>query len=188
ALQASPPEVQQHISIDIALHYGDAAYGNIGSGNRLDFTAVGRDINILSRLELLCKDVGRPLLMTGAFAAEVAAPVFEIGHFELRGFRQHQSLYGLCQDGEVPAAPTWTDGVYQAVLEVNFCFCHTTRLTLCRDGEVTARLDRGRSARSGPCCGSTEGLAELTSDYGYSVHHSGHFTLWRVRVAFTTIR
>src|SRR6266404_2251256 len=65
------PEVQQHISIDIALHYGDAAYGNIGSGNRLDFTAVGRDINILSRLELVCKDVVRPLLMTGAFAAEV---------------------------------------------------------------------------------------------------------------------
>jgi adenylate cyclase len=48
--------------------------------------------------------------MTGAFAAEVAAPVVEIGHFELRGFRQNQSLYGLCQDGEVPAAPTWTDG------------------------------------------------------------------------------
>jgi adenylate cyclase len=98
ALQALPPELQQHIFIDIALHYGDAAYGNIGSGNRLDFTAVGRDINILSRLELLCKDVGRPLLMSGAFAAEVAAPVFEIGHFELRGFRQHQSLYGLRQD------------------------------------------------------------------------------------------
>jgi adenylate cyclase len=49
--------------------------------------------------------------MSGAFAAEVAAPVVEIGHFELRGFRQHQSLYGLCQDGEVPAAPTRMDGV-----------------------------------------------------------------------------
>ena len=98
ALQALPPEIRRHICIDIALHYGDAAYGNIGSGDRLDFTAVGRDINILSRLELLCKDVGRPLLMSGAFAAEVAAPVFEIGHFELRGFRQHQSLYGLRQD------------------------------------------------------------------------------------------
>jgi adenylate cyclase len=105
ARQALPPEVQQHISIDIALHYGDAAYGNIGSGDRLDFTAVGRDINILSRLELLCKDVERPLLMTDAFAVEVAAPVFEIGHFELRGFRQHQSVYGLCQDGEVPSTP-----------------------------------------------------------------------------------
>jgi adenylate cyclase len=77
ALQTLPPEVQQHISIDIALHYGDAAYGNIGSGNRLDFTAIGRDINILSRLELLCKDVDRPLLMSGAFAAEVAGAVSE---------------------------------------------------------------------------------------------------------------
>src|SRR5262249_31856733 len=105
ALQALPPAVQQPIPIDIALHYGDAAYGNIGSGDRLDFTAVGRDINILSRLELLCKDVGRPLLMTDAFAAEIEAPVFEVGHFELRGFRQHQSVYGLCNDAEVPSTP-----------------------------------------------------------------------------------
>jgi adenylate cyclase len=105
ALQTAPPEIQQHISIDIALHYGDVAYGNIGSGNRLDFTVVGRDVNILSRLELLCKDVGRPLLMTDAFAVKVAEPVFEIGHFELRGFRRHQAVYGLCQEGEAPCSP-----------------------------------------------------------------------------------
>ena len=105
ALQAAPQEIQQHISIDIALHYGDAAYGNIGSGNRLDFTAVGRDVNILSRLELLCKDVGRPLLMTDTFAVEVAEPVIEIGHFELRGFRRHQAVYALCQEGEQPCCP-----------------------------------------------------------------------------------
>jgi hypothetical protein len=41
--------------------------------------------------------------MTDAFAGELTAPVFEIGHFELRGFRQHQSVYGLCQDGEAPS-------------------------------------------------------------------------------------
>ena len=105
ALQSAPPEIQQYISIDIALHYGVAAYGNIGSGNRLDFSVVGRDVNILSRLELLCKDVGRPLLMTDAFAVEVAQPVFEIGHFELRGFRQHQAVYGMCQEGEAPCSP-----------------------------------------------------------------------------------
>jgi adenylate cyclase len=79
ALQSAAPEIRQYISIDIALHYGVAAYGNIGSGNRLDFSVVGRDVNILSRLELLCKDVG---------------------HFELRGFRQHQAVYGMCQEGE----------------------------------------------------------------------------------------
>jgi len=36
ALQAAPKQIQQHISIDIALHVGDVAYGNIGSGNRLE--------------------------------------------------------------------------------------------------------------------------------------------------------
>src|SRR3984893_4598888 len=105
ALKAAPQEIQQHIFIDIALHYGDAAYGNIGSGNRLDFTAVGRDVNILSRLELLCKDVGRPLLMTDAFAVEVAEPVIEIGHFELRGFRGRHAVYALCREGEQPCCP-----------------------------------------------------------------------------------
>jgi adenylate cyclase len=105
ALQAAAPEIQQKISFDIALHCGDAAYGNIGSGNRLDFTAVGRDVNILSRLELLCKDVGRPLLMTDAFAVEITELVIEIGHFELRGFRRHQAVYALCLEGEQPCSP-----------------------------------------------------------------------------------
>jgi adenylate cyclase len=99
ALDAAPQEVRRELAIDIALHRGDAAYGNIGSGNRLDFTAIGRDVNILSRLELLCKEVGRPLLMTDAFALEIGEPVVEIGHFELRGFRRHQSVYALGEDG-----------------------------------------------------------------------------------------
>ena len=104
-LQAAPQEIQQHISIDIALHYGDAAYGNIGSGNRLDFTAVGRDVNILSRLELLCKDVGRPLLMTDTFAVEVAEPVIEIGHFELRASAGIKLCTPYAKRGSNPAVP-----------------------------------------------------------------------------------
>ena len=77
--------------------YGVAAYGNIGSGNRLDFSVVGRDVNILSRLELLCKDVGRPLLMTDAFAVEVAEPVFEIGHSRVApGFSPSTRQYTGC--------------------------------------------------------------------------------------------
>jgi adenylate cyclase len=104
ALAEAPPEIKEHIAFDIALHCGDAAYGNIGSGNRLDFTAIGRDVNILSRLELLCKVVGRNLLMTDTFAAGVADPVFEIGHFELRGFRRHQPVFGLyAEEQAVPA-------------------------------------------------------------------------------------
>jgi adenylate cyclase len=38
----------------IALHFGDASYGNIGSGERLDFTVIGRDVNLTSRIQGLC--------------------------------------------------------------------------------------------------------------------------------------
>jgi len=31
--------------------------------------------------------------------------VIEIGHFELRGFRRHQAVYALCQEGEQPCRP-----------------------------------------------------------------------------------
>jgi integrase len=40
--------------------------------------------------------------MTDTFAVEVAGPVIEIDHFELRGFRRHQAVYALCQEGEQP--------------------------------------------------------------------------------------
>jgi adenylate cyclase len=43
--------------------------------------------------------------MTDTFAVEVAEPVIEIGHFELRGFRRHQAVYALCQEGEQPRRP-----------------------------------------------------------------------------------
>ena len=36
--------------IGISLHFGTPAYGNVGSGRRLDFTVVGRDVNIASRI------------------------------------------------------------------------------------------------------------------------------------------
>src|SRR5262249_33091375 len=48
ALQAAPKEIQQHISIDIALHWGIVPYANIRSGNPLHFPAPPRDTNILT--------------------------------------------------------------------------------------------------------------------------------------------
>ena len=35
----------------IALHYGSVGYGNFGSGARLDFTVIGRDVNLVSRIQ-----------------------------------------------------------------------------------------------------------------------------------------
>ncbi|MGF6229992.1 adenylate cyclase [Inquilinus ginsengisoli] len=38
------------LSAGVALHHGEVAYGNIGSGGRLDFTVIGRDVNLVSRI------------------------------------------------------------------------------------------------------------------------------------------
>jgi adenylate cyclase len=78
----------------IALHFGEVSYGNIGSGERLDFTVIGRDVNLTSRIQGLCRTIGQPLLMSERFAALLALPsAVPIGRYELRGFAEHVELF-----------------------------------------------------------------------------------------------
>ncbi len=79
----------------VALHYGTASYGNIGSGDRLDFTVIGPDVNLTSRIEQFCRELDRTLIMSQAFAEALDRPMWELGHFELRGFSKMQRLFAL---------------------------------------------------------------------------------------------
>jgi adenylate cyclase len=79
----------------VALHYGTVSYGNIGSGDRLDFTVIGPDVNLTSRIEHFCRELDRSLIMSQAFAESLDRPVWELGHFELRGFSKLQRLFEL---------------------------------------------------------------------------------------------
>jgi adenylate cyclase len=79
----------------IALHYGTVSYGNIGSGDRLDFTVIGPDVNLTSRIEQFCRELDRTLIMSETFAERLERPVWEIGHYALRGFARMQRLFEL---------------------------------------------------------------------------------------------
>lgn len=78
-----------------ALHYGTLSYGNIGSGDRLDFTVIGPDVNLTSRIEQFCRELDRELIMSEEFVEALGRPMWELGHFALRGFSRMQRLYTL---------------------------------------------------------------------------------------------
>jgi len=56
------------LNYGIGVHVGDVMYGNIGSHTRLDFTVIGPAVNMASRLEALTKQLGKPVLLSRAFA------------------------------------------------------------------------------------------------------------------------
>src|SRR4051794_11755518 len=68
-----------------ALHLGEILWGNIGAMDRLDFTAIGPAVNLVSRLEGLCRPLGRSVLISGAVAAETTTPLAPLGEYALRG-------------------------------------------------------------------------------------------------------
>ncbi len=74
--------------VGMALHVGEVAYGNIGAGDRLDFTIIGRDVNLLARIEKLCGELDEPVVMSAAFAALAAVKARKLGEFELKGFAE----------------------------------------------------------------------------------------------------
>ncbi len=78
-----------------ALHLGEILWGNIGAADRLDFTAIGPAVNLVSRLEGLCRPLGRSVLISGAFAAEIATPLLALGKQDLRGIAEPCAVFTI---------------------------------------------------------------------------------------------
>jgi adenylate cyclase len=79
----------------LALHIGDVLYGNIGSGNRLDFTCIGPAVNCAARIEKLTSQLGRAVLASGEFARHCAGEFTPLGEYRLAGFSAPQLVFGL---------------------------------------------------------------------------------------------
>jgi adenylate cyclase len=88
--QGLPP-----LPFGVALHLGEILWGNIGAADRLDFTAIGPSVNLVSRLEGLCRPLGRSVLISGAVAAEAATPLLALGRHELRGIAAPCEVFTL---------------------------------------------------------------------------------------------
>ncbi len=86
------------MEIDVALHLGDVLYGNVGALDRLDFTVIGPAVNEASRIENLCDQIGRRLLVSDTFAAaatQCTGRLVSVGKHQLRGLDREQELFSL---------------------------------------------------------------------------------------------
>jgi adenylate cyclase len=89
----------------VALHLGRVAYGNVGSVERQDFTVIGRDVNLVSRLASISSRLGRhPLLASQAFVKGLNRPNQALGTFRMKGFREKQPVFSLDGSAAIEAA------------------------------------------------------------------------------------
>lgn len=85
-------KMKHRIGFRTAIHHGRFHYGNIGGADRLDFTAIGPDINLTARLlsaatELDCDDV------MSEFAATYTVGCETVGTVTLQGFSEPQTVW-----------------------------------------------------------------------------------------------
>jgi adenylate cyclase len=91
--QGLPP-----LPFGLALHLGEMLWGNIGTADRLDFTAIGSAVNLVVRLEGLCKPLGRSVLISGAVAAGTTVTLIPLGEHGLRGIASPCAVFALPEE------------------------------------------------------------------------------------------
>ena len=84
------------VRFGLALHVGEVMFGNIGASARLDFTVIGPAVNHAARLEKLCGQLDRPIVVSHALAALLPErDVVLLGHHLLKDIDEPQPVYSL---------------------------------------------------------------------------------------------
>ena len=83
------------VRFGLALHVGQVMYGNIGGGNRLDFTCIGPAVNLAARLEKVAAQMGQTIVASAEFASHVPGEFMQRGECTVAGFSAPQAVFCL---------------------------------------------------------------------------------------------
>ncbi|HUZ33966.1 MAG TPA: adenylate/guanylate cyclase domain-containing protein [Xanthobacteraceae bacterium] len=91
----APADGETAIRFGLALHVGEVMYGNIGGGNRLDFTCIGPAVNLAARLEKVASKLGEAVVASADFASRRPDDFRHLGEHSVAGFAAPQTVFGL---------------------------------------------------------------------------------------------
>ncbi|RBP42670.1 adenylate cyclase [Roseimicrobium gellanilyticum] len=89
------PGPSRNFSIGIGLHTGDALVGNLGSKERMEYTAIGETVRIAARLEAATEENRCAILLSRDTASEIPVriPLRQVNVLTVRGLMQSMAVF-----------------------------------------------------------------------------------------------